>query len=98
MISRTIVFCDRDWGQENQMLCTELADWMLGENDAHKNFFTNSFYPRILLMARLTSRFILEVEGLISYGDTVRRLLLLQGRKERTLAYTHTDSWPIHGQ
>ena len=80
MISRTIVFCDRDWGQENQMLCTELADWwMLGENDAPKNFSTNSFYPRILLMARLTSCIILEVEGLISHGDTVRRLLLLEG-------------------
>ena len=49
MISRTIVFCDRDWGQRNQMLCTELADWGLGENDAPKNFSTNSFYPRILL-------------------------------------------------
>ena len=60
MISRTIVFCDRDWGQGNQMLCTELADWMLGENDAPKNFqATNSFYPRILLMARLTSCVIL---------------------------------------
>lgn len=34
MISKTIVFCDRDWGQGSQMLCTELADWMLGENDA----------------------------------------------------------------
>ena len=79
MISRTIVFCDRDWGQENQMLCTELADLRLGENDVLKNLSTNSFYPRILLMARLTSRFILEVEGLISHGDTVRRLLLLKG-------------------
>jgi hypothetical protein len=55
MISRTIVFCDRDWGQGNQMLCTELADWRLGKNDAPKINSTYSFYLRILLMARQTS-------------------------------------------
>ena len=41
-------------------------------------------------MARLTSCIILEVEGFISHGHTVRRLLLLEGNIEGKGSCVHT--------